>query len=57
MNNINSPATQLNDAPEWLEIRARIQNYLGNGGFFNPEHMEHDKVRNLLMDIRNLIGK
>jgi hypothetical protein len=23
------------------EILARIQNYLGNGGLFNPEAMEH----------------
>lgn len=40
---------------EYKEIRNRITNYLGNGGFFNPEFMEHDKVRDLLMDIRNLI--
>jgi hypothetical protein len=33
----------------------RIQNYLGNGGLFNPEMMEHDKVRSLLMDIRDTI--
>lgn len=31
---------------------ARITNYLSNGGFFNPEAMEHDKVRTLLMDCR-----
>lgn len=31
----------------------RIQNYLGNGGLFNPEMMEHDKVRDLMIDLRN----
>lgn len=30
----------------------RITNYLGNGGYFNPEMMEHEKVRNLLIDCR-----
>ena len=29
-----------------------INNYLGNGGLFNPEMMEHDKVRDLLMVCR-----
>lgn len=33
------------------ELLARVQNYLGNGGFFNPELMEHDKVRALVMDL------
>jgi hypothetical protein len=32
------------------ELVARINNYLGSGGLWNPEHMEHDKVRQLLMD-------
>ncbi len=31
----------------------RIQEYLHAGGLFNPEMMNHDKVRNLLIDIRN----
>jgi hypothetical protein len=30
----------------------RIQGYLGNGGLFNPELMEHDKVRDLMLDCR-----
>ena len=29
----------------------RIREYLSNGGLFNPEAMEHDKVRDLLMDV------
>jgi hypothetical protein len=39
------------------QILARIQNYLGNGGLFNPEMMEHDKVRDLMMDCRDLIDR
>lgn len=33
----------------------RIREYLGNGGLFNPEQMEHDKVRDLIMDIRDYL--
>ena len=29
-----------------------INDYLGNGGFFNPEHMDHMLVRDLLMKCR-----
>lgn len=32
-----------------------ITEYLGNGGFFNPEMMDHDKVRNLLFDCRETL--
>lgn len=32
-------------------LRERVQSYLGNGGFFNPESMEHDKVRTLIIDL------
>lgn len=35
----------------------RIQNYLESGGLFNPELMEHDKVRNLVMDLRDYLQK
>ena len=39
-----------------LELaKSYIMEYLGNGGLFNPEMMEHDKVRNLLMDILDII--
>lgn len=31
----------------------RITQYLSAGGLFNPEMMEHDKVRDLLMEIRD----
>jgi hypothetical protein len=34
------------------ELVERIDNYLVNGGNWNPEMMEHDKVRQLLLDCR-----
>lgn len=40
-----------------MTIPERIKNYLGNGGLFNPEHMEHDRVRDLLMDCRTEIDR
>ncbi len=40
-------------AEKMSELCARIRSYLCNGGFFNPEMMEHDKVRALLLDIRD----
>ena len=35
----------------------RIQNYLALGGLFNPEMMDHDKVRELIMDCRTEISR
>jgi len=32
---------------------ARITNYMASGGLFNPESMQHDSVRDLLMDVRD----
>lgn len=37
------------------ELAARITQYLEAGGLFNPEHMEHDKVRDLLIDCREFL--
>lgn len=37
-------------------LSARITNYLRNGGLFNPEHMEHNKVRDLLIDCRVVLA-
>lgn len=34
------------------ELLVRVQNYFNNGGFFNPELMDHAKVRNLLLDVK-----
>lgn len=38
-------------------VLARIQNYLELGGLFNPEMMEHDKVRELIMECRTEIER
>lgn len=32
-----------------------ITNYLSLGGLFNPEMMDHDKVRDMLMEIRDAL--
>lgn len=39
------------------ELLLRIQSYLGNGGLFNPEMMEHDKARDLMMDLRTFVSE
>lgn len=39
------------------EIQDSITNYLVNGGLFNPELMDHDKVRDLLIQIRDSVGE
>lgn len=36
-------------------LTRRINEYLSAGGLFNPELMEHEKVRDLLMDIRDYL--
>lgn len=36
-------------------IVERIDQYFAVGGDINPEHMEHDKVRELLWDARSYI--
>ncbi len=33
-----------------------ISHYLSSGGLFNPELMEHDKVRDLLIEIRDTLA-
>ena len=33
----------------------RIQNYCEMGGLFNPECMEHDKVQELIFDVRSYL--
>jgi hypothetical protein len=37
------------------DVAKRLTEYLTVGGFFNPELMEHDKVRDLLIDCRTEI--
>jgi hypothetical protein len=41
--------------PATGEIEARITDYLAAGGLFNPELMEHEKVRDLLMACREAL--
>lgn len=36
------------------ELIARANNYLGTGGFFNPELMDPAKVRDLVLDLREV---
>lgn len=40
-----------------IRLLQRIQEYLEVGGLFNPELMEHDKVRDLIIDCRDYIEK
>lgn len=37
------------------DILEKIEEYLSNGGLFNPELMDHDKVRDLLIECRKEI--
>jgi hypothetical protein len=37
------------------ELVGRITEYLSAGGLFNPELMDHDKVRDLLIDCREAL--
>lgn len=41
--------------PDPKETLRLIREYLGNGGFFNPEMMAHDRVRDLIMDCRECL--
>jgi hypothetical protein len=38
-------------------LSARITDYLSSGGLFNPEMMDHDNVRDLLIEIREFLDK
>lgn len=38
-----------------MTLVERINDYVGNGGLFNPEMMEHAKVRDLLLDCREAL--
>lgn len=37
------------------DIVEKCTEYLSSGGLFNPEMMEHDKIRDLIIDCRNEI--
>jgi hypothetical protein len=50
---------QLLNAPAPIspnELCIRITDYLESGGTWNPESMEHDKVRDLLIDCRDYLA-
>jgi hypothetical protein len=49
----SSPPTE--QRGELEKLRARINNYLASGGLFNPESMEHQKVRELLLECRDAL--
>ena len=40
-----------------IEMEDKITEYLGVGGMFNPELMEHEKVRDLLIECRKEIKR
>lgn len=37
------------------DLRNRITEYLGVGGMFNPELMDHQAVRDLLVECRTVV--
>ena len=37
------------------QLLARIKEYLAVGGLFNPEMMEHDLVRDMIIEIRDFL--
>ncbi len=39
------------------ELKDLITEYLCAGGLFNPEMMEHEKVRDLLINIRDYLNE
>jgi hypothetical protein len=45
----------IRDESEHKKICAKIQNYLSNGGLFNPELMDHENVRDMIIEIRDYL--
>lgn len=43
--------------PDKRALLERVKNYLEVGGLFNPEMMDHDKVRDLIMDLGKYLEK
>lgn len=52
-----SKELRLRNTPRKPSLIDRITEYLELGGLFNPELMEHDKVRDLLIDCRTSISR
>lgn len=47
----------MSEDKEPRDLASRITHYLASGGFFNPECMEHGKVRDLLIACRAELTK
>lgn len=41
--------------PWHRDVPRRVTEYLANGGLFNPEFMDHEAVRHILIDARDVI--
>lgn len=48
-----NPTTPKSD---YVGLISRMNNYLGNGGLFNPELMEHEKVRDMILNCRDFLN-
>ena len=56
MNPQSTPQSRAAEVMERLKQSLEtVKCYLGNGGLFNPEYMEHEKVRDMVMDMRDRI--
>lgn len=40
-----------------IDVLDKITDYLSSGGLFNPELMEHDKVRDMVIEAREVINQ
>lgn len=49
------PVNSTHKLKDHKDIIYKINEYLFVGGLWNPEMMEHEKVRDLLMEIRDLL--
>jgi hypothetical protein len=41
--------------PWHRDVPARVTEYLETGGLFNPEAMDHEAVRHILIDARDVV--
>lgn len=57
MTELESAILLWKDRQKFGDLCGAITQYLSVGGFFNPEMMEHEKVRNLLIEIRDVLRK
>jgi len=57
MGELESAILLWKDRQKFGDLCGAITQYLSVGGFFNPEMMEHEKVKNLLIEIRDVLRK